>query len=100
MVIEREERKEIYANERRERKEYAKRMQQERKKQEEEYRLRQEERKKKEEEKRREWEQEQLERLNVDPYKKQIEACEQLIYFCAKNKKKDDAKEGEQEDSK
>ena len=27
----------------------------------------------------------------MHPYKKQIEACEQLIYYCSKNKKKEDA---------
>ena len=87
MVTEREERREMLNAERREKREHWKRVQEERAKQEEEYRARQEERRKREEERKREWELEQLSRLAVHPYKQQIEACEQLIYFCAKNRK-------------
>lgn len=87
VVIEREERKEMINAERKERKDYAKRMQDDRKKQQDEIKARNEERKKRDDERKREWELEQLERFDVHPYKRQIEACEQLIYFCAKNRK-------------
>ena len=74
--MEREERKELFNAERREKREYAKRMAEERKKQEEEWQARAEARKQKIAQEKREWELEQLAKINVHPYKKEIEACE------------------------
>ena len=74
--MEREERKEIFAADRKEQREFAQRRREERKKQEEEFRAAKEEQRKRDEERRLEWEKEQLERLDVSPYTKQIDACE------------------------
>ena len=58
----------------------------ERKKKEAEWKARQEEIKKIREEKQREWEQAQLKKLDTHPYLNEIDQCEHLIYFCAKNR--------------
>lgn len=58
-----------------------------RKKREEEFKNRQAERQKQEEERQKSWEQMQLAKLNVHPFKTEIETCEHLIHFLAKNKK-------------
>lgn len=59
-----------------------------RKKREEEYKQRQAERKKIEDERQAAWEQVQLAKLSAHPFKREVEICETLIYFCAKNKKR------------
>ncbi len=53
-----------------------------------EIKAKQEERRIAQQAKQREWELAQLEKLDEDPYESQIDLCEQLIYFCAKNKKR------------
>lgn len=63
-------------------------MAEERERQRAEIRAKQEERKAEQEAKRREWELAQLEKLEQNPYEEQIDLCEQLIYFCARNKRK------------
>ena len=100
MVMERQERKEMFNAERKEKRDQWKRMQDERKKQNEEYQARQEEKRKREDERKKEWELEQLSRFDVHPYKHQIEACEQLIYFCVKNKKSESKQAADIEDLK
>lgn len=96
MVVEKHERQSKYEMERRERNEARKKLAEERKRKDDEYKARQEERRKEAEEKKREWDMQQLERLDVNPYAEYIDLCEELIYFCAKNMKKTDGADAEE----
>lgn len=88
MVNERAERNAKYEAERRERNDQRRKMAEEREKRQAEIQARQEERRKAQDEKKREWEQQQLEKLEENPYEPRIDLCEELIYFCARNTKK------------
>ena len=96
MVVEKHDRQSKYEMERRERNEARKKLAEERKRKDDEYKARQEERRKEADEKKREWEMEQLERLDVNPYAEYIDLCEELIYFCAKNMKKANGADAEE----
>jgi hypothetical protein len=57
----------------------------ERKKRDEEYKQRQAERQKQEQERQQAWEQMQLQRLAVHPFEDEIDTCEHLLSYIAKN---------------
>lgn len=65
-----------------------------REKQRAEIKAQQDARRKEQDEKKREWELAQLEKLDQNPFMSQIDLCEELIYFCAKNKKQVEEEEG------
>ena len=100
MVLERTERNEKYKQERKEREEHRKKLAEERDRVKAEIRAKQEERRKEQEAKQREWELTQLEKLDQNPYEEQIDLCEELIYFCARNRKRGEADGPSQEESK
>lgn len=86
MVIEIEERKARFAAEKAIRQAQIQKMKEERKKRDEEYKAREEIRRKEREAKQAEWEAAQFQKLEVHPYVNEIDQCEHLIYFCAKNR--------------
>ena len=88
MVQEKAERDQKYKEERDERNKERKRMFEEREKVRAEIKARNDERKKEQDERQREWDQQQLEKFSGNPFEAQIDLCEELIYFCARNIKK------------
>ena len=84
-VLEREERNAFYDIERQKQKDQRDRMLAERKKRDEEYKQRQAERQKQEQERQQAWEQMQLQRLAVHPFEDEIDTCEHLLSYIAKN---------------
>ena len=59
----------------------------EKKKRDEEYKQRQAERQRKEEERQKEWEEMQLQKLEAHPFDGEIETCEHLLAYLARNRK-------------
>ena len=59
----------------------------ERKKREEDYKQRQAERQKQEEERQKQWDEMQLQKIAVHPFEDEIDTCEHLLAYLAKNKK-------------
>ena len=88
MVAERSERAEKYKAEQKTRNDERKKMAEERERGRAEIRAKNEERRLEQQAKQQEWELQQLSKLDENPYESQVDLCEQLIYFCAKNRKK------------
>lgn len=84
--MEREDRNTRYAAEKAERDEQRKRMKDERKRRDLEIKAAEDERRKIREEKQKVWEANQLSRFDEHPYRAEIDMCESLIYYCAKNR--------------
>lgn len=85
-VMERDERNKRWQEQRAAQKEIRKKQVDERKAREDQYKQMEAEKLRIREEKQREWEAKQLAKLEEHPYQAEIDKCEHLIYFCAKNR--------------
>jgi hypothetical protein len=99
-VLEREELFALQDIQRQKQKEQRDRMLAERKKRDEEYKQRQAERQKQEEERQRQWEEMQLAKLAAHPFEDEIDTCEQLLAYLAKNMSKAKAATETKQDAK